>query len=82
VKNRVSPKEADNIIKALEGGIVPRRGIQHLLVGRSEEVQEIISILDSIAQGGSDIRFWVGDFGSGKSFMLGTIESIAGKSFV
>ena len=83
MKNRVSPKEADNIIKALEGGIVPRRGIQHLLVGRNEEVQEIISILDSIAQGGSDIRFWVGDFGSGKSFMLGTIESIAvQKNFV
>ena len=83
MKSRVSPKEADNIIKALEGGIVPRRGIQHLLVGRNEEVQEIISILDSIAQGGSDIRFWVGDFGSGKSFMLGTIESIAvQKNFV
>lgn len=77
MKNRVNPKEADNIIKALEGGIVPKKGIHHLLVGRNEEVQEIISILDSIIQGGSDIRFWVGDFGSGKSFMLRTIESIA-----
>mgnify|MGYP000874275013 FL=1 len=83
MKQRVNPKEADNIIKALEGGIVPRRGIQHLLVGRNEEVQEIISILDSIIEGGSDIRFWVGDFGSGKSFMLRTIESIAvQKNFV
>ncbi|MBU3194650.1 ATP-binding protein [Clostridium algidicarnis] len=83
MKNRVNPKEADNIIKALEGGIVPRRGIQHLLVGRNEEVQEVISILDSIIEGGSDIRFWVGDFGSGKSFMLRTIESIAvQKNFV
>lgn len=83
MKNRVNPKEADNIIKALEGGIVPRRGIQHLLVGRNEEVQEVISILESIIEGGSDIRFWVGDFGSGKSFMLRTIESIAiQKNFV
>ena len=83
MKNRVNPKEADNIIKALEGGIVPRKGIQHLLVGRNEEVQEVISILESIAEGGSDIRFWVGDFGSGKSFMLRTIESIAvQKNFV
>ncbi|MBU5427676.1 ATP-binding protein [Tissierella pigra] len=83
MKNRVNPKEADNIIKALEGGVVPRRGIQHLLVGRNEEVQEIISILESITQGGSDIRFWIGDFGSGKSFMLRTIESIAvQKNFV
>lgn len=83
MKNRVNLKEADNIIKALEGGIVPRRGIQHLLVGRNEEVQEVISILESIVEGGSDIRFWVGDFGSGKSFMLRTIESIAiQKNFV
>lgn len=83
MKNRINPKEADNIIKALEGGIVPRKGIQHLLVGRNEEVQEIISILDSIIEGCSDIRFWVGDFGSGKSFMLRTIESIAiQKNFV
>lgn len=83
MRNRVNPKEADNIIKALQGGIVPRRGIQHLLVGRNEEVQEVISILDSIVEGESDIRFWVGDFGSGKSFMLRTIESIAiQKNFV
>ncbi|MGO1372395.1 MAG: BREX system ATP-binding domain-containing protein, partial [Senegalia sp. (in: firmicutes)] len=75
MNNRINPKEADNIIKALEGGIVPRKGIQHLLVGRNEEVQEVISILDSIIQGESDIRFWTGDFGSGKSFMLRTIES-------
>lgn len=83
MNNRINPKEADNIIKALEGGIVPRKGIQHLLVGRNEEVQEVISILDSIIQGESDIRFWTGDFGSGKSFMLRTIESIAvQKNFV
>ena len=83
MKHRVNPKEASNIIKALEGGIVPQRGIQHLLVGRNEEVQEIISILDSITNGESDMRFWVGDFGSGKSFMLRTIESIAvQKNFV
>ena len=83
MKNKVNPKEADNIIKALEGGVVPKKGIQHLLAGRSEEVQEIIKILDSIIEGESDIRFWVGDFGSGKSFMLRTIESIAiQKNFV
>lgn len=80
---RVNRKEAHEIIKALEGGVVPRRGIQHLLVGRKDEVDEIIAILDSVREGGSDIRFWVGDFGSGKSFMLRTIENIAvQKNFV
>lgn len=83
MKTNVNPKEADTIIKALEGGVVPKKGIKHLLVGRNEEVKEVISILDSIAKGNSDVRFWVGDFGSGKSFMLRTIESIAlQKNFV
>ncbi len=83
MKTKVNRKEADNIIKALEAGIVPQKGIQHLLVGRNNEVQEIIFILDSIKEGESDIRFWVGDFGSGKSFMLRTIESVAiQKNFV
>lgn len=83
IANRINAKEADNIIKALEGGVVPRIGIQHLLVGRNDEVKRVISVLDSIILGDSDIRFWVGDFGSGKSFMLRTIESIAlQKNFV
>lgn len=79
----INPKEANTIIKSLEGGVVPNMGIQHLLVGRNLEVEEIVKILDDISNGGSDIRFWVGDFGSGKSFMLATIEQIAlQKNFV
>ena len=73
----INPKEASVIIKSLEGGVVPTLGVQHLLVGRSREVDELINILDTIGGGGSDIRFWVGDFGSGKSFMLKTIEQVA-----
>lgn len=79
----INPKQADVIIKSLEGGVVPNFGIEHLLVGRNKEVEEIIGILDKVSQGASDIRFWVGDFGSGKSFMLATIEQLAlSKNFV
>lgn len=83
MKNKVNKKEASNIIGALESGIVPIKGIRHLLVGRSNEVNEVMEILEKVSIGDSDIRFWVGDFGSGKSFMLRTIESIAlQKNFV
>lgn len=80
---KINPKQATVIIKSLEGGVVPSIGIEHLLVGRKREVEEVIGILDDVALGGSDIRFWVGDFGSGKSFMLATIEQLAlAKDFV
>ena len=76
-QRKVRPREAEQILTALEGGVVPGVGIQHLLVGRSREVEELIRILDRIKHGGSDLRIWVGDFGSGKSFMLRTIEQLA-----
>ncbi|MDU3211581.1 ATP-binding protein [Anaerococcus sp.] len=80
---RINPKEASVIINSLEAGVVPNMGVQHLLVGRNREVEEVIKILDSVVDGRSDIRFWVGDFGSGKSFMLATIEQISiQKNFV
>ena len=53
------------------------------MVGRSNEVKEIIETLQKLEDGNSDLRFWVGDFGSGKSFVLRTIESLAlQKNFV
>lgn len=80
---RVNPKEAFDIVTSLEAGVVPKKGIKHLLVGRSYEVDEIISILENVANGGSDLRIWCGDFGSGKSFMMRTIETLSlEKNFV
>lgn len=81
--DRINPKEASTIIKSLEAGVVPDIGLGHLLVGRKAEVDELIKILANIENGDSDLRFWVGDFGSGKSFMLKTIENLAlSKNFV
>lgn len=70
-------EEAQPILQALEGGVVPSSGIQHLLVGRRQEVEEVASILSRLGEGQSEFRVWVGDFGSGKSFMLQTIEQLA-----
>lgn len=74
--NDINPKQASTIIKSLEAGVVPEIGLGHLLVGRNREVEEIIKILENVQAGQSDIRFWVGDFGSGKSFILRTIENL------
>lgn len=79
----IRPREAEQVITALEAGVVPQQGISHLLVGRSHEVEEVIHTLERVAEGDSDLRVWAGDFGSGKSFMLRTIENLAvQKNFV
>jgi len=70
-------RERDAIIQSLRAGVVPRTGQQHFQVGRVEEVKALIADLDRIADGGSGIRFVIGEFGSGKTFFLYLIRSIA-----
>lgn len=77
---QLKSKESSSIINALQGGVVPRTGIQHMLVGRSKETDAIIQSLENVARGNSEVRFWVGDFGSGKSFMLQLVETLALKT--
>ena len=73
----IRPRERDAIVQSLRAGVVPRTGQQHIQVGRVEEVKALISDLDRIADGGSGIRFVIGEFGSGKTFFLYLIRSIA-----
>ena len=56
---------------------MPRVGLQHIQVGRSREIEELLKDLERIAEGGSAIRFIVGEYGSGKTFFLNLIRQIA-----
>jgi hypothetical protein len=73
----IRARERDAIIQSLRAGVVPRTGQQHIQVGRADEVRALIADLDRIADGGSGIRFVIGEFGSGKTFFLYLIRSIA-----
>ncbi|HEV7506819.1 MAG TPA: ATP-binding protein [Thermoanaerobaculia bacterium] len=73
----IRPRDRDAILQSLRAGVVPRRGQQFIQVGRSEEVRALLRDLDRIADGGSAIRFVIGEFGSGKTFFLFLIRSIA-----
>jgi len=75
--DNIKPKEATSIINSLIGGVVPKIGIQHITVGRSEEINAVISALDDVKNGHSMVKFWIGDFGSGKSFMLHLLNTVA-----
>jgi hypothetical protein len=75
--DNIKPKEATSIINSLVGGVVPKIGVQHITVGRSEEIAAFISALEDVKNGHSMAKFWVGDFGSGKSFMLHLLNTVA-----
>lgn len=75
--DNIKPKEATAIINSLIGGVVPKLGIQHITVGRSEEINAVVLALEDVKNGQSMMKFWIGDFGSGKSFMLHLLNTVA-----
>ncbi|MFD2099128.1 ATP-binding protein [Flagellimonas iocasae] len=76
---RIKSKEAKAIINSLSGGVVPRIGVQHITVGRKLEIESFTSALEDVKNGHSMCKFWIGDFGSGKSFMLHLMNTVATK---
>ena len=77
MSRRISTRERHAILASLGAGVVPSIGLQHIQVGRKNEVSALVGDLQRIESGGSTIRFVVGRFGSGKSFFLKLIGTVA-----
>lgn len=74
---RLRPRDRDAILSSLRSGVVPRVGFQHIQVGRAAEVAAMSQEIARIADGGSAVRFVIGDYGAGKTFFLSLVRSIA-----
>ena len=70
--------ESLNIINALRRGTVPADGLERIVVGLDMEESVISRQLDYVAEGGGDLKFIRGDFGSGKTFFVARALEIAG----
>ncbi|MCP4215951.1 MAG: biotin carboxylase [bacterium] len=75
--SNMKPKEATAVINALTAGVVPKTGIQHITVGRTKEVDACLKALREIQSGHSLMKFWIGEYGCGKSFMLHLLDIVA-----
>ncbi len=73
----IRPRDRAAIPTSLRAGVVPRTGFQHLQVGRTPEVTALTEDLTRIADGGSAVRFLIGDYGAGKTFLLSLIGAAA-----
>lgn len=74
---RIRPRDRDAILQSLSAGVVPGRGHQHIQVGRADEVKALVRDIERVADGGSAIRLVIGQYGSGKTFFLHLVRSIA-----
>ena len=75
--SRIRTRERDTIIQALRAGVVPKVGLQHIQVGRARETEELVRDIERTGEGGSAIRFVIGEYGSGKTFFLNLVRLVA-----
>jgi len=73
----IRPRDRDAILQSLSAGVVPRRGLQYIQVGRAGEVKALLQDLDRVADGGGAVRFIIGEYGSGKTFFQQLIRMAA-----
>ena len=76
-KREIRPRVRDAILQSLRAGVTPRIGQAHIQVGRAGEVRALLEDIERIADGGAGIRFVIGAYGSGKTFFLHLVRSIA-----
>ncbi len=74
---KISKKVSTGIINSLGAGVVPKLGVEHIAVGREQELQSLLKNLDDIAEDVAVFRFIIGNYGCGKSFMLQMLRNRA-----
>ena len=69
-KNQKIPKRIlSSLIASVSAGVVPRSGAPYIAIGRQDEIKALLSDLELMNEGGGSMRFLVGRYGSGKSFL-------------
>ncbi len=77
MEKNIPKRILNSLINALSAGVVPRNGAPYIAIGRKEETEALISDLEAIEEGGAALRFLIGRYGSGKSFLLQLIRGHA-----
>lgn len=73
----IKRRERDAVLQSLQAGLVPRQGLHLIQVGRKKEVEATLQDLERVAAGAASFRIVVGRFGSGKSFFLNLVRTLA-----
>ncbi len=67
---KIPPRILGLLLSSLGAGVVPRVGASYIAIGRNEEISALAKDLQLAEQGGGAMRFIIGKYGSGKSFLL------------
>ena len=66
-----------SLLSSISAGVVPRAGAPYIAIGRKDEIAAFLSDLEEINDGGGAMRFLIGRYGSGKSFLIQLVRGYA-----
>ncbi len=77
-QEKIIPKRILNqLISALSAGVVPRTGAPYIAIGRNDEISALLDSMSRVSEGGAFVRFLIGRYGSGKSFLIQLLRGYA-----
>lgn len=76
-ENKVPKRILASLLASVSAGVVPRVGAPYIAIGRKDEISAILSDLELVSEGGAGMRFLIGRYGSGKSFLMQLMRGYA-----
>ena len=74
---KVPKRILTSLLASVSAGVVPRAGAPYIAIGRQDEINALLSDLENVNEGGGSMRFLIGRYGSGKSFLIQLIRGYA-----
>lgn len=74
---RVPRRILTSLLSSVSAGVVPRAGAPYIAIGRTDEITALLGDLETVNEGGGSMRFLIGRYGSGKSFLMQLIRGYA-----
>ena len=74
---RVPRRILTSLLASVSAGVVPRAGAPYIAIGRTDEIAALLGDLESVNEGSGSMRFLIGRYGSGKSFLMQLIRGYA-----
>ena len=74
---RVPKRILSQLMSSLSAGVVPRSGAPYIAIGRTDEIAAMTGDLTRVAEGEGAMRFLIGRYGSGKSFLIQLMRGYA-----
>ena len=74
---KVPKRILNSLLASVSAGVVPRAGAPYIAIGRRDEISALLSDLSAVNEGCGVMRFIIGRYGSGKSFLMQLIRGYA-----